>query len=315
MNRLSGCLAQRLRVLLCIAILAVCAASFGCSESQDSESQRIQTLIGNLQYVDAGGNTVEEGTRQQAVADLAEIGPPAVEPLIAALEDRDDSQVRAEGAALALGRIRDPRAVRPLIAVLEDDYNRGDDGSDAVYIGNAEQALVAIGSPAAGQLVAAWREIQVAGSPKYVADSKYIIDSKNMGDFELRVVETLVRMNSSAAGPMISASKDKDLRVRKHAYWVLAQMKDPRASKVVMSAVDRRDWGIIYAASQSLASRKGTESVLIEALNRDNGEDNLGLAEVLLNTDNSTLSGAATKWADRNGYETHAYSPGQGKLW
>jgi hypothetical protein len=52
---------------------------------------------------------------------LGEIGDPsAVEPLIGALEDDFDSEVR-ESAADALGMIGAPRAVEPLIGVLEND--------------------------------------------------------------------------------------------------------------------------------------------------------------------------------------------------
>jgi hypothetical protein len=49
------------------------------------------------------------------------LGAPAMEPLIAALKDKDskDSDVR-QAAAEALGEIKDPRAVEPLIAALKD---------------------------------------------------------------------------------------------------------------------------------------------------------------------------------------------------
>ena len=46
------------------------------------------------------------------------IGKPAVEPLLAALRDKDED-VR-KNAALALGYIKDPRAVEPLLAALKD---------------------------------------------------------------------------------------------------------------------------------------------------------------------------------------------------
>ncbi len=49
---------------------------------------------------------------------LVELGPPAVEKLIAALKDRDET-VRKQ-AVIALGRIQDPSAIDPLIDMLED---------------------------------------------------------------------------------------------------------------------------------------------------------------------------------------------------
>ncbi len=49
---------------------------------------------------------------QEAAAALAAIGEPAIQALLIALKDEDDN-VR-QGAAEALGQLRDPRAVDPL---------------------------------------------------------------------------------------------------------------------------------------------------------------------------------------------------------
>ncbi len=49
--------------------------------------------------------------------------PRAVEPLIAALKDKD-YEVRV-CAAIALGEMRDPRAVEPLIESMEDSGSMG----------------------------------------------------------------------------------------------------------------------------------------------------------------------------------------------
>lgn len=54
----------------------------------------------------------------QVEAALANMGPPAVEPLCAALQDKNVQVQR--GAAFALGGIRDARAVEPLIAMLHE---------------------------------------------------------------------------------------------------------------------------------------------------------------------------------------------------
>ena len=58
------------------------------------------------------------------------IGAPAVEPLIAALRDKD-WHVR-EGAAEALGWIKDPSAVEPLIGALKDKLTWGVKGDKIV---------------------------------------------------------------------------------------------------------------------------------------------------------------------------------------
>ncbi|HHT9120077.1 MAG TPA: HEAT repeat domain-containing protein [Candidatus Hypogeohydataceae bacterium YC41] len=64
----------------------------------------------------------DERVEREATFSLAEIGKPAVEPLIATLKD-GDSHVR-QNAAEALGRIKDTSAVEPLIAALKQDYLR-----------------------------------------------------------------------------------------------------------------------------------------------------------------------------------------------
>jgi len=78
----------------------------------------------------------EWNVRYWAGESLGKSGTLAVEPLIAALKNKD-SDVRAN-AAIALGEIKDVRAVQPLIATLKDP--------DARW--KAVQALVNIGEPA-----------------------------------------------------------------------------------------------------------------------------------------------------------------------
>ena len=55
---------------------------------------------------------------KEIVADLVDLGGNAVQPLIAALHDRDRAVRKA--SAQALGKIADPRAVPALISTLED---------------------------------------------------------------------------------------------------------------------------------------------------------------------------------------------------
>ena len=51
---------------------------------------------------------------------LAEMGETALEPLVKALDDKNENEQVREGAARTLGRLRDIRAVEPLIEALED---------------------------------------------------------------------------------------------------------------------------------------------------------------------------------------------------
>jgi len=86
--------------------------------------------------------------RYNAALALGKIGKPAVEPLIAALKDKD-SRVRYS-AAWALGKIGDKRAVEPLIAALKD--------KDSTVRRDAAWALTKITGKDFGEDQAKWQE-------------------------------------------------------------------------------------------------------------------------------------------------------------
>jgi len=92
-----------------------------------------------------GEETVVYLIAKERWGDLLPLGPDAVEPLIAVLNDRDDSIRRR--AAKVLGEIGDPRAVPALIALLHDDYYS--------IRREAAAALVATGVPATEPVVSA----------------------------------------------------------------------------------------------------------------------------------------------------------------
>ena len=81
--------------------------------------------------------------KSRAAYALGLIGEPAVEPLIFALREGDGNL--RWGAAIALGKIRDPRAIDPLIRALADKYEN--------VRAESAKSLAAIGKPALGQLV------------------------------------------------------------------------------------------------------------------------------------------------------------------
>ena len=95
-------------LLLMIVTIAILSAA-GCRpDVQDLKSKGdVDRLVRVLGYVE--GDAAQEA--------LIDIGSPAVEPLIAALERNDEKVGRR--AAFALGQIGDPRAIEPLIAALD----------------------------------------------------------------------------------------------------------------------------------------------------------------------------------------------------
>jgi len=109
------------------------------------DSRAVEPLIAVLED-QATKNWWRYSVREAAAEALGRIGEPAVEPLIAALQD-EDSNMR-QGAAGALGRIGEP-AVEPLIAALRDE-NSG-------VCRAAAQALKKIGTPKALAVLEEWR--------------------------------------------------------------------------------------------------------------------------------------------------------------
>ncbi len=86
--------------------------------------------------------------RNRAVEELVEIGDPAVEPLIAVLEDEDVSVQKY--ATDALGRIGDVRAVEPLLLAASK--------AGPSTLGKTQVALREIGEPAVEPLIAALQD-------------------------------------------------------------------------------------------------------------------------------------------------------------
>lgn len=107
------------------------------------EKGKVKSLIKLLRY------KKNDKVRYLATWALMELKDPrAVEPLIAAMKDRD-KDVRF-GAAEALGNIKDPRAVEPLIAALKD--------KDAFVGSYVLEELMKIGAAAVEPLIAALKD-------------------------------------------------------------------------------------------------------------------------------------------------------------
>ncbi len=81
--------------------------------------------------------------KSHAALALGAIGEPAVNPLIRALREGDGNH--RWGAAIALGKIRDPRSIEPLILALADKYEN--------VRAESASSLAAMGKPALGPLL------------------------------------------------------------------------------------------------------------------------------------------------------------------
>jgi len=150
-----------------------------------------------------------------------ELGTPAVEPLVAALKDRDPQGRTA--AARALGRIRDARAVKPLVDALREKEVRE----------AALQALEEIG----------WKP-QNDGHRAL----QLVIELEN-AQHERRdeIARALAELGPPAVEPLMDALQTGDKEVRKAAAQALGVIGDPRAIESLMS----------LAADETRAIREG----------------------------------------------------------
>jgi len=91
--------------------------------------------------------------KSHAALALGTIGEPAVNPLLRALSEGDGNL--RWGAAIALGKIRDPRAIEPLIRALADKYEN--------VRAESASSLASMGKPALGPLL---RFLKFSEGPK-----------------------------------------------------------------------------------------------------------------------------------------------------
>jgi HEAT repeat protein len=153
------------------------------------------------------------------------IGAPAVEPLIAMLNDR---RGWTPNVAHALGKIGDARAIGPLIAALNDEGR--------ALREMAAGALVQIGAPTIGPLIATVKD------PR-----KHIYEA---------ALETLVEIGTPAVEPLIAILKDADLYVRAKAASALARIGAPRAVEPLVVAL-KDEFNFVRISAASALSKMG----------------------------------------------------------
>jgi HEAT repeat protein len=210
----------------------------------------------------------------------AQIGAPAVKPLIAALKDGDENSRR--GIAQALGEIGDPRAVEPLIATLKDK----DEGVREAII----RALAQVGTSAVEPLIAAlegknkWMREAAARALGQIGDTRSVepliatLKDKDRSVCEAaaealgnlgwkpdqnvtgatywiaeRQWDRCAEIGAPAVEPLAAALKDEDRLVRKATAETLGQIGDPRAVEPLITALKDKDKGVRGAIAKALA--------------------------------------------------------------
>ncbi|UCC40531.1 MAG: HEAT repeat domain-containing protein [Candidatus Aminicenantes bacterium] len=161
--------------------------------------------------------------RIKAAEELLKIGKPAAAPLIAALKG-ENPYVR-EFAAYTLGEIRDRRAVEPLIVTLNDkNINVREAGTRALGQIRDPRAIM----PLIAEL-----------SDKDINIRKY-------------ATEALARIRTPAIDPLILVLNDKNSYTRAEAAVALGLIKDSRAVGPLNTALKDKDRKVRNAAAQAL---------------------------------------------------------------
>lgn len=144
-----------------------------------------------------GEETVRYLIAKERWSDLVRMGPAVIEPLVAALNDRDDSIRRR--AARVLGETRDSRAIPALMFLLRDDYYS--------IRREAAAALAVAGAAAVEPVISA------------LADPD--------GDVRKRAADVLAGIGDARAiAPLLCAANDEDWYVRKAAEDAVQRVRE-----------------------------------------------------------------------------------------
>ena len=237
-------------------------AAYALGEIKDPRA--VEPLIAALK--DAGWSV-----RPAAAEALVKIGAPAMEPLIAALKDKD---VRAS-ATEALVKIGAP-AVEPLIAALKGEnkdvrqaaaamlgrlgWQPGRDETAGWYwmVKGDWDNCVALGSPAVKPLIAALKDKDVR---KAAAEALGRLGWEPAQDemagwywMAKRDWDKCVALGALAVEPLIAALKDENSDVRQAAAKALGKIGDPRAVEPLIDALQDKEWFVRRTAAEALIS-------------------------------------------------------------
>lgn len=187
---------------------------------------------------------------------LVQIGSGAVDPLIAALQDRSYDVRKA--AAKALGEIRDPRAVQPLmVAIKSGDNTSGDNAEQSA----AMNALVEIGSAAVEPLLAALKgrfhmARRAAVTLGRIKDPRAVepLIAILINDSSMRgwAAQALAQIGSAAAEPLAAILDDESRRQTPDWATKLVAQTGSAADKLKLEIEDFVSGGATNSATREV---------------------------------------------------------------
>lgn len=199
--------------------------------------------------------------RQAAVEALVKIGAPAVEPLIAALQHRDNA-IRITSAKV-LGQIGDGRAVKALTAALED---KNVDVRQAVT-----EALAKVGTPAVESLITA---LQHKDNAVRTASARVL---GQIGDE--RAVEALIACFQTGPDETFGSHSDRRAAVVQALAEIGAPAIQPLMAALKEGKVDSSDAAKVLI---QIGGQQAVEPLIIIYESICNSERPFGIEEVAI---------------------------------
>ena len=243
--------------------------------------------------------------RNNAITAVEGYGPPGVDDLISALSN-ENPKIRF-GAARALAFSRDPRAREPLAAALNDPvFEVWFEAAMTLSYYNDARAV----EPLINAMQNADPNIRSRAAAGFVwtADPRAVdalVIALKDGDSEVRKEAARAlgyQGDTRAIEPLLAVVKSGDLDEVQQAAVVSLLSYGESAVERLSAALDN-DQGLKLVAETYgafLGKRvEGTETILIKSLNQY-GDANM--ATGCLNSGNSLLAGAGSKWAGEHGY-------------
>ncbi len=220
-----------------------------------------------------------EGAQFYAAGALGKLGPGALGPITAALQD-PSAKVRA-GAAFALGEIGDRRSHKPVLALLHDP--------DPEVRKTSIYALGRMKDRGAIKPL-----LQCLSDPTGIS---------------LAAATALGEMGAPAVKPLLAALKSPDGMVRKNAAYALSLTNDPVAQAALFRILDEPDAEAITGAYIFFIEegKPGSEEALIDALHRAGDEP---MARGLVNCGNERLATATWGWIPGTDLQMRPFYPG-----
>jgi HEAT repeat protein len=306
----SGAVYGHLLLLICMLICNP-IGSGAFAQDQDVQFDRLMRMLNDPVPI----------YRKTAANALSYEGRRAVQPLINALNDTDQSVL--ETVIYSLARLRDKRAIAPLSEVLQKQpiaSVRAEAASVLAEFDDAEVVEALIKGLQDNDDVVV--ESAISGLGHFSNDERVVLPliamlaNKN-SQIRSAAATAMVEVNDRrVVSPLVAALKDSDPYVRRAAASGLLKFAsdNPEVAKALLSGLALRDVDIIRGAYQFFI-RKGaanSEGALVVALEQDGDKE---MAEYFINSGNPKLTEAARKWALDRGYQVKSAETPLQRTW